>query len=697
MLIGLAIGASAELFAQEVPCRQWYIKRDRNGNELKTNCKEAWQVNADGQKHGRYIEYYEDGTPKTSASYLNGMLNGVYKSFSGDGVSVIETGIYSNGEKNGKWLESNGTGSYKNGIYVGLWNYSDHEDGKKSVDYDSKRLIYNWWNLSFVVGLGASKDLNGDILLGFEITKSDLAITVNGAPQRIQQVKVDRDFIFREKVTNSETVKNLFNGSGQSSISYLQYPLELEPDFLGYLMKHLYSRHKAFVPSGNLQIFVSAKITNDRIDWGKESAVFDKSGKELERINFLNLFAVQSKLDVQKRNVFLDSVRNVLFTYSDNKKLIYSPYIEADALKKYVSEVIDEVKTRRPEPFTKNYIERLDREICDASMIGFNPYHYSGMTKINENILVMMQDAGMKLTEKVIEYGYYIDYNITEGKFDGIQTIGYWDENMVLKEGRVRPEFRYVYKNGIKKSYDDIGNKRHFDFNENGEALDYQALFSGIIDSNREYYLNRGDYERFSSYAESLFNRYKSGNYKWARDTVYYYALGDADRANDIALLTKIYESAKSEGLDRKYFANYEWKILASRNQNVEALKSLSEVIKLYPEDVVLIYDKSVLETSLGKYQESIQTISAIKDAGYLVHFVIGTNYMLLNDKTKAKEYILKFYQNTNGAAYQEAQAHIGLLADKGVNWSKLKFATKDYYGKPQVDYNTVKAFLGLN
>ncbi|MGY2572312.1 toxin-antitoxin system YwqK family antitoxin [Vibrio sp. C8] len=82
-----------------------------------------------GKKHGEEREKALDGTIISQATYHHGQLDGLYERYDND-RTLLESGIYKLGVKNGQWLEDEGSGygnyyaskgEYRQGNRVGLW------------------------------------------------------------------------------------------------------------------------------------------------------------------------------------------------------------------------------------------------------------------------------------------------------------------------------------------------------------------------------------------------------------------------------------------------------------------------------------------------------------------------------------------------------------------------------------------------
>mgnify|MGYP005675501271 CR=1 FL=1 len=85
-----------------------------------------------GQKEGFWKVYYSNGFLCEEITYLNGVYNGLYKSYNDSGKVIIQ-GNYNDNYKVGKWFYKNGSfsenGSYVDGKKTGEWR-SYHNDSK---------------------------------------------------------------------------------------------------------------------------------------------------------------------------------------------------------------------------------------------------------------------------------------------------------------------------------------------------------------------------------------------------------------------------------------------------------------------------------------------------------------------------------------------------------------------------------------
>lgn len=168
----LIIGIIGKLFSQEITCRQWYYKKDVYGNEIKDVCKEAWQQNEYGQKHGRYIHYLKDGNVAIAAGYKDNVLHGKYISyvtskqligteFSGYSGHIIDSGRYVNGNRNGWWLLFPNNVLYRNNALAGgsakRQMYARNTTGQfESSGYYSGDIVFwksldKWSNRNFQI------------------------------------------------------------------------------------------------------------------------------------------------------------------------------------------------------------------------------------------------------------------------------------------------------------------------------------------------------------------------------------------------------------------------------------------------------------------------------------------------------------------------------------------------------------------
>lgn len=97
LFIACALLVSMGASAQELPCKANYDDG---------RCYERYSEDSDGQIHGKYIKYWEDGKVYENATYSHGKLHGPYKQLSRSGKEWYN-GNYVNGEKEGSWMEFN--------------------------------------------------------------------------------------------------------------------------------------------------------------------------------------------------------------------------------------------------------------------------------------------------------------------------------------------------------------------------------------------------------------------------------------------------------------------------------------------------------------------------------------------------------------------------------------------------------------
>ena len=102
--------------------------------------KLEYSVNEAGQKHGRYIEYYETGRQKVKAKYRNGLLEGAYTIYYETG-SVHIKATYRKGKLHGRYAEETPrgkvavSGKYKDG----------KRHGKFAISRNGKRVSNQIW------------------------------------------------------------------------------------------------------------------------------------------------------------------------------------------------------------------------------------------------------------------------------------------------------------------------------------------------------------------------------------------------------------------------------------------------------------------------------------------------------------------------------------------------------------------------
>jgi antitoxin component YwqK of YwqJK toxin-antitoxin module len=87
---------------------------------------------SDGRKNGKSVTFFENGTPATESSWVNGALNGVCRSFYPSGKKKFET-MYRLGKREGLnliYYESGQqmiTGQYIGDQYDGIWKFFDEK------------------------------------------------------------------------------------------------------------------------------------------------------------------------------------------------------------------------------------------------------------------------------------------------------------------------------------------------------------------------------------------------------------------------------------------------------------------------------------------------------------------------------------------------------------------------------------------
>jgi len=107
LLISLMLGAVAARAAEE-PVVETYPDGAK---------KASFTVNANGEKHGLYQEFFPEGKRKLSAQYVNGKRTGTYTTFYESGKPQLRAG-YLNDEYHGKYQELT-----EEGLPVKIYNY----------------------------------------------------------------------------------------------------------------------------------------------------------------------------------------------------------------------------------------------------------------------------------------------------------------------------------------------------------------------------------------------------------------------------------------------------------------------------------------------------------------------------------------------------------------------------------------------
>lgn len=154
--------------AQELPCKASYSNK---------RCKERYNEDSNGLKHGKCIVYFEDGSVdevtyydhgkkhgtctefngwgKYITTFKYGIEDGLYQKVSTDG-KILEKGNYANGLKVGYWIEYNGTdkGNYVNGQKHGYWEiYREGwncEGGITKGNFNNGDPVGTWTNLAVI-------------------------------------------------------------------------------------------------------------------------------------------------------------------------------------------------------------------------------------------------------------------------------------------------------------------------------------------------------------------------------------------------------------------------------------------------------------------------------------------------------------------------------------------------------------------
>lgn len=184
----------SQSYAQELPCKsQYYDKK----------CKERYLEDSEGQIHGKFISYNEDGSVKLVAyyshgkyngtvteylssakiitTYLNGIKHGLYQRVDNDG-DIKDKGNYNNGLKTGPWIEYyKDKGSYVNGEKHGPWQIYQTgwqcDGGVTTGSFDNGKHVGVWLNL---VVIGTKKPsqlvLNNQKEIAFPATTGYIAL-----------------------------------------------------------------------------------------------------------------------------------------------------------------------------------------------------------------------------------------------------------------------------------------------------------------------------------------------------------------------------------------------------------------------------------------------------------------------------------------------------------------------------------------
>jgi len=103
---------------------------------LNGKTEQIGKFNKQGKPEGKWKWYYEDGKLLREENYRNGLRDGILSEYDEDGKSVQE-GEFVNGEEDGPWFYLTGDdyvkGSYRDGLRTGMWyTYSLVKDGNKT-------------------------------------------------------------------------------------------------------------------------------------------------------------------------------------------------------------------------------------------------------------------------------------------------------------------------------------------------------------------------------------------------------------------------------------------------------------------------------------------------------------------------------------------------------------------------------------
>jgi antitoxin component YwqK of YwqJK toxin-antitoxin module len=236
-------------FSQEVPCREWYYTTDSNGNQIKGRCKQAWQVNSNGQKHGKFIQYQENGNPDYVKTYSNGVATGSFVEYNADGVTVLMQGNYLNGNKVGKWRKNDDTGGFL------------------LVDFDKDiTFSYHWKNLVMKYDLEVG-GITGDVLIYFEFNKhsyNSMSIVVNGS-----RVVVEGFPSLIGLDDNWEWANSYVDGINVPDPD----PLSISGNELNAIIRKL---KKNGVPQNS---FVALRFSKGKLDTNGSYRIFDSTGR----------------------------------------------------------------------------------------------------------------------------------------------------------------------------------------------------------------------------------------------------------------------------------------------------------------------------------------------------------------------------------------------------------------------------------
>ena len=110
-----SIDQSSSVVKQELSKNQSFIEKHPNGR-----LKISGEI-VDGQRDGKWISYFENGTKQSEHNYSKGKLHGNIAVFSIDGALLYQ-GFYLEGKEHGKWLYYNHSSNqtkevwYENGV-----------------------------------------------------------------------------------------------------------------------------------------------------------------------------------------------------------------------------------------------------------------------------------------------------------------------------------------------------------------------------------------------------------------------------------------------------------------------------------------------------------------------------------------------------------------------------------------------------
>lgn len=133
-------------------------------------------------KHGEYKSYF-----KVNKDDLVGIKNGIYK----EDDFIKEYGTYSEGKKNGFWIEKitldkKNEGNYKSGKKVGIWDSYLEKQKVSSYDYDKKKKVGIWLtytitqNWTVIEKYDYDKNKNLEPIIKFKLQDYPKAAKENG-------------------------------------------------------------------------------------------------------------------------------------------------------------------------------------------------------------------------------------------------------------------------------------------------------------------------------------------------------------------------------------------------------------------------------------------------------------------------------------------------------------------------------------